>query len=342
MVTSRDVAELAGVSQATVSRVMSSPAKLSPATKARVQAAMETLGYVPHAGAQAMKTRRTNTIGVVVADLTNPFYPEVLDELSRELDAAGFRVVIWNAGGGSHHDALKAIREHAVDGVIFTTATEDSLELQAAIEKNSPIVLINRVVEGLDCDQVTSSNTAGGTAVANYLLAHGKTRVAFIGGAQNASTSRERGRGFLGRMAEQGHVVPEHFRFDGKFSHDISAQITNRLLARADRPQAIFCANDHMAFGALDALRAHHIQPKDCWVIGYDDVDMAAWDSFSLTTVRQPSREMARAGAEMMINRVHTPKHAPRKVNFPCDLIVRGSTELAGLTGSNGSGSAPN
>ena len=159
MVTSRDVAELAGVSQATVSRVMSSSPKLSPATRARVQAAMETLGYVPHAGAQAMKTRRTNTIGVVVADLTNPFYPEVLDQLSRELDAAGFRVVIWNAGGGSHHDALKAIREHAVDGVIFTTATEDSLELQAAIEKNSPIVLINRVVEGLECDQVTSSNT---------------------------------------------------------------------------------------------------------------------------------------------------------------------------------------
>ena len=169
---------------------------------------METLGYVPHAGAQAMKTRRTNTIGVVVADLTNPFYPEVLDELSRELDAAGFRVVIWNAGGGSHHDALKAIREHAVDGVIFTTATEDSLELQAAIEKNSPIVLINRVVEGLECDQVTSSNTEGGAAVADYLLAHGKTRVAFIGGAENASTSRERGQGFLGRMADRAMPFP--------------------------------------------------------------------------------------------------------------------------------------
>jgi LacI family transcriptional regulator len=157
--------------------------------------------------------------------------------------------------------------------------------------------------------------------------------VAFIGGAQNASTSRERGRGFLGRMAERGHAVPEHFRFDGGFSHDISAQITNRLLSRADRPQAIFCANDHMAFGALDTLRAHHIQPPDCWVIGYDDVDMAAWDSFSLTTVRQPSREMARAGAEMMLNRIHSPKRAPQRVNFPCDLIVRGSTERAGLTG---------
>ena len=325
MVTSRDVAELAGVSQATVSRVMSSSPKLSAATRARVQAAMETLGYVPHAGAQAMKTRRTNTIGVVVADLNNPFYSEALDELTRELDTSGFRVVIWNAGGGSHQDALKAIREHAVDGVIFTTATEDSVELQAAIEKNSPIVLINRVVEGLDCDQVTSSNADGGAAVADYLLANGKTRVAFIGGFETASTTRERGRGFLDRMAEQGQPVPEHLRFNGQFSHDIAAQIMNRLLSRSDRPQAVFCANDLMAFGALDALRAHQISAEQCWVIGYDDVDMAAWDSFSLTTVRQPSREMARIGARMMVERIITPGQPARQVVFPCELIVRGS-----------------
>lgn len=325
MVTSRDVAELAGVSQATVSRVMSSSPKLSPATKARVQAAMETLGYVPHAGAQAMKTKRTNTIGVVVADLNNPFYSEALDELTRELDTSGFRVVIWNAGGGSHQDALKAIREHAVDGVIFTTATEDSAELQAAIEKNSPIVLINRVVEGLECDQVTSSNDEGGAAVADYLLAHGKTRVAYIGGPDTASTSRERGRGFLKRMRAQGHAVPEHLRFNGQFSHDAAAQIMGRLLSRAKRPQAVFCANDLMAFGVLDALRAQQMTSQDCWVIGYDDVDMASWESFNLTTVRQPSREMARIGAEMLVKRINAPGQTARQVTFPCELIVRGS-----------------
>ena len=315
MVTSRDVAELAGVSQATVSRVMSSSPKLSPATRARVQAAMETLGYVPHAGAQAMKTRRTNTIGVVVADLTNPFYPEVLDELSRELDAAGFRVVIWNAGGGSHHDALKAIREHAVDGVIFTTATEDSLELQAAIEKNSPIVLINRVVEGLECDQVTSSNTEGGAAVADYLLAARQDARGFhrrrcktpVPPASAARASSE-------KWQNRATPFPEHFRFHGGFSHDISAQITNRLLARADRPQS------HLLRQRPHGLRCPGrppstpaIQPTDCWVIGYDDVDMAAWESFSLTTVRQPSREMARAGAEMMMQRKSTRQDAHRR-----------------------------
>lgn len=333
MVTSRDVAQLAGVSQATVSRVVSSSAKLSPATKAKVEAAMETLGYVPHAGAQAMKTRRTNTVGVVVADLTNPFYSEVLDELSRELDTAGFRVVIWNTGGGSRHNALQAIREHAVDGVIFTTATEDSVELQAAVERNSPIVLINRVVEGLDCDQVTSSNFNGGAAVADYLLSHGRSRVAFIGGLEKASTSRDRGLGFLQRMAESGNPVPGTLQIHGDFSHDLSAEIMSRLLLLPERPQAVFCGNDYMAFGAIDALRASRLaKPEDCWVIGYDDVEMASWESFSLTTVRQPSREMARAGVQLLSDRIHSPGLPSRRVNFPYQLVVRDSTNQAAAT----------
>lgn len=289
---------------------------------------MDELGYVPHAGAQAMKTQRTNTVGVVVADLGNPYYAEVLDELSRELDKAGMRVVIWNAGGGSHVDALRAISEHTVDGVIFTTATEESVELQAAIEKARPIVLINRVIEGLECDRVVSDNVGGGAAVADYLVRHGMTRAAFIGGTEHASTSRDRGRGFLTRMADLGHPVPEHFRFRGNFDHGLSAQIMERLLARADSPKAVFCANDFMAFGALDALRRTPRDSAEHWVIGYDDVDMAAWSSFNLTTVRQPSRDMARAGVQLLLNRLKNPTSPARKIDFPSELIVRQSTDL--------------
>ena len=334
MVTSRDVARLAGVSQATVSRVLSSATNIAPETRLKVQAAMEALGYVPHAGAQAMKTRRAHTVGVVVKDVTNPFYPEVLDELTRELDGAGYRVVLWNAGGGSHHDALSAIRERAVDGVIFTTATGETVELQVAVEKQSPIVLINRVVEGLDADQVVSDNVAGGAAVADYLHQNGRTRAAYIGGLSGASTSRDRARGFLERMQHLGHPVPEDLRFHADFSHDASQHVTSRLLGRADPPEAVFCANDYMAFGALDALRSRGLSaPGDCWVIGYDDVDMASWPSFDLTTVRQPSREMARAGARMLLERLADPARPAQQRSFPCKLIVRGSTGAAAAPG---------
>lgn len=327
MVTSRDVAKAAGVSQATVSRVMSSSGRIRLETRQKVQEAMKELGYIPHAGAQAMKTRRTNTIGVVVAELTNPFYAEVLDELTQFFADANYRVVVWNAGSDSHNDALKAIREHAVDGVAFTTATAESPELQAAVEKSSPIVLINRTLEGVDCDRVSSNNLAGGATVADYLVENRRRKIAFIGGTGTASTSRDRARGFLNRMQELGRPVHRSMRRDACFSHDLSTLAMQDFLALTVRPDAVFCANDYMAFGAMDALRRAGLRaPQDCWVIGYDDVECASWPSFDLTTVRQPSREMARIGAQMLIERIEDPTRPWQWREFPSEIIVRGST----------------
>ncbi len=328
MATSRDVARLAGVSQATVSRAMSPSSNVAPATRAKVRAAMAELGYVPHAGAQAMKTRRTNAIGVVVADLSNPFYTEMLDGLTQALDGSGQRVVIWNTANSNHTDALSAISESAIDGVIFTTATASSVELAAAVDRGSPIVLINREVDGVDCDKVVCDNLAGAVAVADLLVGHGRTDAAFIGGASDATTARDRARGFLSRMSDLGFPVPEHLTFDGRFSHDVAAQITRKLLVRATRPTAIFCANDYMALGALDTMRDLGIRTEECWVVGYDDVDMASWASFNLTTVRQPIRDMTAAGVAMLLERVEEPTLAPRRLSYPSALLVRGSTPL--------------
>lgn len=332
MTTSRDVARLAGVSQATVSRVLSSTGKVSDSTVARVLKAVQELGYVPHAGAQAMKTRRTNTVGVVVAELGNSFYAEVLDELTRVLAGAGLRVVVWNAGGGSHADALAAISESAVDGVVFTTATATSPELEAAVAAGKPLVLINRDVVELDCDRVISRNRSGGAEVADYLIDHDRADCALIAGFPQATTSNDRSDGFLDRMVELGHEVPEHRRHEGGFSHDVAAQITRRLMKRADRPRAIFCVNDNMAFGALDTLREMDINAEECWVIGYDDVEIASWPSFDLTTIRQPSREMAAAGARLLIERIAAPDLEPRTELFTSALIVRASTQGARRT----------
>lgn len=330
MVTSRDVARLAGVSQATVSRALAGSSKVSPDTLLRIQKAMATLNYVPHAGAQAMKTRRTHVLGLVVAEITNPFYAELLDELTQQLHAAGYRLVIWNAGATGHGDALTAIAERAVDGVIFTTATDDSPELHAALAKGSPLVLINRIVDNLDCDQVTSDNYSGGVAVADYLVDNGRVHAAYIGGLENASTSRQRGAGFLDRMAERGHPVAESLRRHGAFSHDSTVHVMTALLGLPRPPEAVFCANDFMAFGALDAVRARDESTQlPVWVIGYDDVEMAAWASLSLTTVRQPSRDMARAGARMLLQRLDDPTRDTQRMVFPSELIVRKSTQSA-------------
>lgn len=330
MPTSRDVARLAGVSQATVSRALTSSSAVAPATRAKVLAAMTQLGYVPHAGAKAMKTRRANTIGVVVADLSNVFYTQLLDELTRVLDDSGNRVIIWNTSSTKHTNALEAIRESAVDGVVFTTATASSVELAAAVDRGSPVVLINREVEGVRCDSVVSDNEAGGADVAEFLVRHDRTNAAFIGGIPDANTSRDRARGFFERMAALGHPVPEHLTFRADFSHDVAASVTHKLLLRADRPRAIFCVNDYMAFGAIDALRDLGVTSEECWVLGYDDVDMASWGSFNLTTVRQPIREMATAGVTMLLERIQQPKLPPRRVVYSSTLLVRQSTPLDG------------
>lgn len=326
MVTSRDVARVAGVSQATVSRALSMDSSVAPETRAKVRAAIEQLGYVPHAGAQAMKTRRTNTIGVVLADLANPFYIQLLDHLTRAFDEAGQRVVIWNTANSRHGDALTAIREYAIDGLVFTTATAGSIELAHAVERGRPIVLINREVDGVHCDKVVSDNVAGARSVAELFVERGRTAAAFIGGVPRATTARDRRTGFLSRMTELGHPVPEHRTFDGGFSHDAASEITRRLLARADRPTAIFCANDYMAFGAQDALRDLRISPEECWVVGYDDVDMASWPAFSLTTVRQPTREMVADGVALLLERIRHPELPPRRLSHPSTLLVRHST----------------
>lgn len=331
-VTSRDVARAAGVSQATVSRVMTDGDVVAEATRLRVLAAMDELGYVPHAGATAMKTRRTNTIGVVVADLANPFYQETLDELTTQISRAGYRVVVWNTGQVTQEDALTAIREKAVDGVAFTTATEESPELRAAVERNSPLVLINRTVSGINCDQVISDNESGAASVAEFLVENGRPRAAFIGGTSNASTSRARREGFVARMAELGHAVPDALLLSGNYSHALSHDLTLSLLSWPLVPDAIFCANDYMAFGALNAIRSVGLSADQApWVIGFDDVAMASWSSFDLTTVRQPSREMARSGVELLLARINDPFAPVVKKVLPCGLVLRGSTMLGGV-----------
>lgn len=326
MVTSHDVARLAGVSQATVSRAMDPTSKVSAETRQRVRHAMDALGYVPNAAAQSLRGQRTGIVGVVIEEVSNPFYSEVLDELTRALGAAGYRSLTWNAGGGSHADALSAIRERTVDGVILTTATERTPELQAALEGSSPLVLINRTVDGAECDVVVSENRRGGALVAQFLATNGRVRPALISGSPGASTSAERAGGFIEELAAAGVALPDHLVFSGAFSHDAAESIATRLLSRADWPDAIFCANDYMAFGVLDAIRRRGDERPSPWVIGYDDVELASWPAFDLTTVRQPSRAMARAGVDLLLERIAAPERPPRTVLFPCELIVRGST----------------
>ncbi|MGW5644369.1 LacI family DNA-binding transcriptional regulator [Saccharopolyspora sp. NPDC003752] len=327
MVTSRDVAQLAGVSQMTVSRVLQGSDKVAPETRERVLTAMKQAGYRPHAAARTMRTRRTSTVGVVVADITNPFYPQLLEAVGQALDAAGQRMVLWNAPDPGGESALRALDEGTVDGLIFTTVTEGSEQLADALRRGEPIVLLHRGLDSLDCDQVTTDNIAGGRAVADYLVATGHTRIGFLRGPELPSTARHRERGFRDRLAELGRPLAEELTAQGGFAHDVARSAMRELLAQENPPTAVFCANDLTALGAVDgAVSLNRRVPEDVWVIGYDDIALTSWDSYDITTVRQPIAEMARTAVRLLLERVDDRSLSPRKKEFPSELVIRGST----------------
>ncbi|WP_258932974.1 LacI family transcriptional regulator [Nesterenkonia pannonica] len=221
MLTGKEIAQVAGVSQATVSRVVQGSTRVSEESRRRVEEAMATFGYVPNAQARAMRTQRSGAIGVVAYEFTNPWYPVMMYALSREITQAYLRVSFWvSDGDNSEQAAIEAIRSKLIDGLVFTTATRESQSLRAALEMGLPVVLVNRSLEGVTSDRVTGDNLAGGAAVADYFLAHGRTDAAVVGGGSWASTGRERREGFTQRFAEAGFPLTEAHQPETPFTHD--------------------------------------------------------------------------------------------------------------------------
>lgn len=328
-INSKDVAKLAGVSQATVSRAISNPDMVSAETRERVLRAMRVLNYVPHRGAQILKRGKSEMIGLVVSDLLNPAIPYMLNEMTSALDSEGYRTTVWH-DATSPDDLIRGIQERAVDGLIFTTAMSGSKALQTAIGMGTPVLLLNRTVEGAPCDQVSSDNREGAAAVADYLVSNGRTNIAYIRGNPEASTTVQREAGFLLRAAELGFPVQADRIRNGEFSYEKARVETRSLLESDSPPDAIFCTNDLMAFGALNAIHEHRAHTDiNCWVVGFDDIPMASWSTFDLTTVRQPFPEMIREGVEVLLRRIEDRSVPPRKIEFRTELVVRSSTDHA-------------
>jgi LacI family transcriptional regulator len=340
--TSRDVARIAGVSQATVSRVLANSPSVAPDTADRVRKALDRVGYQPNAAARTMRSRRSGTVGVVVENLANPFYPELLRALGAELQRYDLRMILWDAESGSGLEAaVEAIEQRLVDGLLFTAVTAHSQPFRRALRKGAPMVLVNRTVDDCPCDQVVSNNAEGAAIIARYFLSHGRRAPAMIKGPEDATTARERLRGFVAGAARCGTAITEESLAASDFTHDGGMRATQSLLSRSPQTDAIFCANDATAFGAIDALRLSGRRvPDDVWVAGYDNVEMAAWPIFSLTTARQSLSDMASAAIRMLRDRIdgstkHEPAHQERLIS---DLIIRRSTDKAPLTEASACG----
>ncbi len=328
-VTSGDVARLAKVSQSAVSRTFSPDGSVSEAMRARVLAAARELGYRPNALARAMISGRSRLIALLVAYLDNHFYPLVVEQLSRALQERDYQVLLFMTDIGKQDRVVQKMLQYQVDGIIMASAGMSSTLARECARTGVPVVLFNRYVPSLPANSVTSDNAEGGRQLAHLLAQGGHRRIAFIAGQEDSSTSRDREAGFVRGLAEHGASLAA--RAVGGYTMAGAAAATRQLFGGAERPDAVFVANDHMAFAVMDVLRGEFglSIPRDVSVAGYDDVPEAGWGGYGLTTVAQPGAEMVAATVALLLEQIERQAVSRRAVVLPSRLVVRGSTRAA-------------
>ena len=324
----RDVAELAGVALTTVSRAYSDAAKLSPNTLRRIESAAADLGYMVNLNARSLRRKSSGQLLVLLPDIGNPFFSLVLKGLDEGARAGGRVLLIGDTGA----DATMADRTAgqltvgAVDGLVlldgrvpFAPGSRERARLLS-----SPVVALSERVDAPSVPFVGIDNARAARDVAHYLADLGHARVAEIAGPDGNSLSRERSGGFAAGVAERGGTLVA--RVPGDFSVAAGERAATALLARRDRPSAIFAANDGMAMGAIRAAAAAGLSvPRDLSVVGFDDIDFAILHSPALTTVRQPRHALGRAAVALVEARIAGNPLPPSPVILGHELVVRDS-----------------
>ncbi|WP_425228908.1 LacI family DNA-binding transcriptional regulator [Sphingomonas sp.] len=326
--TSYDVALLAGVSQSAVSRCFRTGSSIAPATRAKVLRAARELGYQPNAIASGLITKRSNMVAVIISNLTNLYYPEVLASLSAKLDAQGVRVLLFAlANEGDVDAALDQVWRYRVDGAIAAARLSPD-QLRRFARHRVPVVLYNRFGEEVSVATVCCDSIGGERLLVDGLLAAGHRRFGVIGGPEDSYVARQRVEGALARLAEAG-ITPAVT--GGAFDHDSGVAGLRRLMTMSDnRLDAVVCANDLMAIGAIDAAREVYglNVPRQLSIVGFDGVSPAAWASYRLTTVRQPVERMTDAAVAMLMERVADPDLPPEVRTFAGTFQPGGSARL--------------
>jgi LacI family transcriptional regulator len=326
----KEVALKAGVSIATVSRVLNDKGPVAVETRSRILAAIEQLRYVPHGAARSLITNQTDTIGVLLPDLYGEFFSEVIRGIDLAARRSGFHVLI----SGFHSDraeieaVLRALRGR-VDGLIVLSPDVDAQSLRRNLPETLPVVLLNTPVagDGADFDAINLDNHGGAFAMVRHLAGLGHRRIAFLRGPEENADARERLRGYRDALLSLGIKREEELELGGDFSEESGYRAGQRLLALQPRPAAVFAANDSMAIGCLFALREAGAQvPGDIALAGFDDIPIARYITPSLSSVHVPIAELGTRAMERLLHAVDSKnEHERRQETVATTLVVRGS-----------------
>jgi LacI family transcriptional regulator len=328
----REVARIAGVSISTVANVLSRPAIVAPGTRSRVEQAIASVGYVPHAPARQLRGRPSMLVGSVTLDLANPFYAEVNRGLEDGLAEAGCLLLTGSTDlrPDKEEQLLHLLEQQAVRGIVIAPSTGDPEPLLRLSRRGIPVVLLDHPRGDVDLCAVAVDDVLGGRLAAEHLIELGHRRVAFLGGVIDPGPVNRRRDGLRAALDAAGvDLLDVRVPIHPPSLVDAAAAAVEPILAARPRPTAVVCLNDTAAVGLLDGLQAAGVRvPADISVVGYDDLPIAPRLAPPLTTVRQPNYELGRAAAELMLDESRE-GHVHREKRFRPSLVVRSST--AGL-----------
>lgn len=326
-----DVARRAGVSPATVSRVLNGNHRVSPELRQRVLEAARALNYAPNYSARSLSSQRTATLGLLLPDIANPFFAEIARGVEDAAAEAGYTLLIGSTDGDPLREQhyVASLQAGRVDGILFAGANLGAPLLEGWLVRGVAVGLVDRLVDEDDVpvDAVLTDNVEGGALAVRHLLNLGHTRLAVVTGPQRVRTARDRLVGAHQAAAERGVSLDPDLIIEGNFKESGGYQAARILFSRPNPPTAIFAQNDMMALGVLRYLEEAGIRvPDEVALIGFDDIAFAALSRPALTTIAQPKYEMGRLAAQLLVERLADSQQAPRRLVLQPRLVLRQTT----------------
>lgn len=306
MITMKEIAERAGVSSATVSKIINGNDKhISASTRNRVMQIIKENNYIPNAVAKGLKVKKTNMIGFILPDISNPFFPEIARGIEDMAEAYGFAVTFCNTDNDPKREltSFNLLKSKMVDGIIFTRTLRDS-NFDDYLEDNLPIVVVDRKIDtkGRNIGKIVVDTRAALHDITKLLIDKGCRQLAFIGAANDFEDARYRG--YLDALSENGIEAADVLSYRDDYNVETGREGVKKIFA-SSKPDSLVCGNDLIAVGAIDALRGMGLRvPEDVRVTGFDDIYFSRYLSPPLTTVKQPAYEMGSAAAQMLIKNI--------------------------------------
>lgn len=328
-VTIKDIAGRLNISYATVSRALNDRYGVHPGTKEKVMTMAREMNYHPNAIARGLVKRHTETIGLVIPDITNPFFPEVARGIEDSAEEKGYSVFLCNTNWEQEREAryLSLLRKKRVDGIILAPVTSKSY-LSPELDDNAlPLVFVSEARRGMGKSYVAIDNVQGGYIATRHLIGKGYSRVGFFGAKEDELTSEERYKGYKKALKEAGLKEWKKFVRLGDYRSNTGNRLITEMIKRKDYPDSVFAVNDFFALSVMQGIRESGLRiPGDIAVIGFDDITFASFPEIRLTTVSQPKYQMGRIAADLLLDQIHEKSGAKKKeIILETELIERGT-----------------